>query len=227
MSIPTSIAPDDDRDDLLRRLQVTVAQLQEAIRVGYLAKSTATAAEPAAAGPSYVYFKGTAQLRYTLAPEGWTFDSIRNFERTLRGDGRVAIALSSGDNATGLAEAIPQTKNPKGPMMRRAVEANHQYVMFEPGTLQPVNYDDELKAAPVDDATDVETWLLLHSQDPDTLVIRAELSLPTEMDDSQITSWKHRILLPPISLEPTLEFGEDHDEDDQDDTLDVDVRPKF
>jgi hypothetical protein len=226
MSIPTSITSNDDRDDLLTRLQVTASQLQEVIRVGYLAKSTATAAEPAAAGPSYVYFKGTAQLRYTLAPEGWTFDSIRNFERTLRSDRRVAIALSSGDSATGLAHATPHTKNPKGPMMRRAVEANQQIAMFEPGTLRPIKYA-EIDEAPIDDSADIETWLLLHWQDPETLEIRLELALPTGMGESQITSWKHRILLPSISLAPTFGFGEDIDEDDQDDSLDVDVRPRF
>lgn len=217
MTIPSSIVPDDDRDRILHVLQVTTEQLHEAIEVGYIHKSTSTDAEPAGAGSYYVWSKGTAQLRYTLAPFGWTWDSIQNFQRTLREDGRVAIALSSGNAATGLADATPHTRNPKGPTMRTVVEQNQQLSLFDPVTLKAVSYEETPEP-------ECETWLLLHFQDPHTKEIRVELSLPTEMSGQHISSWRHRILLP--SLQPDPQVDVDDDQDDGDDAINVDVRSR-
>jgi hypothetical protein len=111
--------------------------------------------------------------------------------------GRVAIAVATGDDGTGRANASPSTKAPKGPSTIGAVNANQFQLSFmEPITLQA-------PAKPVDPGDERVTWVLLIHRAINE--VRCELSLPFSMSsDGHIDGWRERILLGSVQLDGDL-----------------------
>lgn len=61
------------------------------------------------------------------------------------------------------------------------------------------------------------TWILLKKRSKDFVL--AELSLPTSItDDGQVTGWRTRIILDPISVDPNVTIQTDSE------SIDVPVR---
>lgn len=177
----------------LTRLDLTEDALLAAAMQGYMARANCTANHPPLF-PSFVAWGETVRaLREQLAPMGWMRNDERNYSRTLHPEGHIAIAVATGNEATGVASESPITKSVKGPSTIEAVEANRLQAWL-PGMEPPSTSVDEDEAQPT-------TWLLLihHAANE----IRAELSQPFEIGtDGRINGWRERILLRSMPLDP-------------------------
>lgn len=128
-----------------------------------------------------------AALRDNLRPDGWLKSDQGNYELTINSIGNLAIAVTTGDECTGLAHLSPSNKCPKGINTIDAISANNQFDLF--AEFLP----------PVIEKAGLSTWvLLIHLSDEE---VRAELSLPSLISNGKIKAWKERIILPVIPRE--------------------------
>lgn len=190
----------DEVEAVLARLGVAVAPLQVAVNRGYLAAISRTANDAPNAAGFYQWNETLRALREELAAFEFTRSNTRGYSTALRADKRMAIAVSSGDEATGIAQAIPSTKQVKGPCTIAAVSSNAAQLELFPGSvlMPPPARDDEIECL---------TWILLfHASGTE---LRAELSLPVTMDEGgQIRAWRERIILPTQPLDTAVAIPE-------------------
>jgi hypothetical protein len=193
-----------DVEVALARLGLAVAPLVTAVNRGHLAAISRTANDAPNAAGFYQWNETLRTLREELTVLGFTRSNIRGYATALRGDKRMAIAVSSGDEGTGIARATPSTKQVKGPCTVAAVSSNAAQLELFPGLI--------LMSPPPD--VECLTWILLFSAAAVT-ELRAELSLPVTMDEGgQIRAWRERIILPSQPLDATFsvpapDFGPD------------------
>jgi hypothetical protein len=192
-----------DRDARLHALGLDQLTVEEIALYGLRARQGVSPLAP----PS---FPGTTQwaetivgARLILVPKDWTLDDSHNFSLVISPDGRIAIAVATGDENTGIATAEPRTKHTKGAETEAAVQANAQLEI--PG-LSLVTQDTPQR----------ETWVFLICTTAHEM--RFELSRPKKQDrDGRVTKWSDRILFPPIDLESLPARDDDGDDDDGDD----------
>ncbi len=200
-----------DVDTALDRLGLTVKPLLNAILAGHLIRINCTEND-APNAPGFMHWNGTLRtLREELVPAAWTRCNAGGFSTTVSPTGKIAVAVASGNENTGIRGAIPTTKSPKGPNTASAVQSNAaQLDLFAAviSTLSP-------------EAPERVTWFLLFHNDGKEL--RGELSLPVTMGEGgHIGLWRERIILPAQPLDtsfvlPQPDFGPD---------LDIDVRKR-
>ncbi len=194
----------DEAEAVLARLGLAAAPLQIAVSRGYLAAISRTANDAPNAAGFYQWNETLRALREELAAFEFTRSNVRGYATARRADKRMAIAVSSGDEATGITQANPSTKQVKGPCTVAAVSSNAaQLELFPDAVLMP--------PPAADDEIECLTWILLfHASGTE---LRAELSLPVIMDDGgQIRTWRERIILPAQPLDtgvtlPEPDFG--------------------
>ncbi|MDD5579178.1 MAG: hypothetical protein PHY16_07870 [Methylobacter sp.] len=178
-----------DIDQRLALLGLKESLLREAMTQGYLARARLTANHPRIFHGTSTWAETVASLRELLRPEGWEKSDIGNYELTLNSTRDIAIQVVTGDEGTGLAQAMPSNKCPKGRNTIEAVINNRQLDMFE-----------ELIPQPYRGINNLSTWILLYRITKE--VVRCELSLPsTVSEEGRITGWKERILLRPLYRE--------------------------
>ena len=162
--------------------------------MGEAARNSCTANDPVITPGFLAWARTTRGLRELLAPAGWQRSSEGGLETVVAPDGKLAVAVATGDEATGQPDNSPKTKYSKGPATVAAIEQN-QLSLF--ADLEPV--------VPGPVPTDRVTWLLLIARGVDE--VRCELSLPQAIgDDGKIESWSERIILAPVGRdgEPTV-----------------------
>lgn len=159
--------------------------LQRAIAEGELQRRLASPFDVPTAGGFNAHTRTVRSLRETYVPRGWKQNDI-GLSTIDSPDGRVAVAVVSGDARTGDQDALTVgTKRARGPATVEAVLENGQGRLFD---LEPT----------------VTWFLLVHSR---SAGVWAELSLPHRIDeDGRITSWRERIILGRI--EPTEPTGD-------------------
>lgn len=189
----------------LARLGLALAPLVTAVNRGHLAAISRTANDAPNAAGFYQWNETLRTLREELAVFEFTRSNTRGYSTALRGDKRMAIAASSGDEGTGIADANPSTKQVKGPCTIAAVSSNAaQLELFPRLVLMPASPPEEVECL---------TWILLFRAAGKEL--RAELSLPVTMDEGGlIRAWRERIILPSQPLDATFiipepDFGPD------------------
>ena len=198
---------DEKAVDRLAELGLTVDLVERVILRAEAEAATCTAFDPPMMAGFVRYGRTVRFLREELVPQGWDYDSPRNFCRTISPNREFAIVSTSGDEATGHPELTPTTKYPKGYATAQAVDTNGQ-LGFDFSDLvidEPPSEDDQLA-----------TWFLLYQVDGDA--IRAEISLPSAMDRGSISDWEERIILPAFALNAELSAERPSDEDDDDET---------
>jgi hypothetical protein len=168
----------------LAELGLTVEIIERVVRRADAEASMCTALDPPIMEGMTRWARTTRFLREELIPRGWRFDNPRNLPRTVHASGEFAIVACTGDELTGLLDALPATKYLKGEATVRAVEINEQLA------LDFGNFD----LSEGDDAEEIRTWLLMYHASEDEF--RVELSLPDAIVDGRITSWAERIILP-------------------------------
>jgi hypothetical protein len=113
----------------------------------------------------------------------------RNLPLTVNRATELAITASSGDEFTGIEDAAPRTRNPKGVTTRQKVNANAaQLGLFSDMTDSAEEFLEEVKKW--------NTWLLLSYRDHAARVVRCELSRPVGIGvDGRVDGWYERIIL--------------------------------
>ena len=210
----------EDAGTRLAKLGLTLPGMQEAVVAYRVGLTTATANDPRNAAGYFGYAYATRWLREHLLPQGWRKCDAGGYSRVVNDNRRIAIAVSSGDENTGrIGGEAPRTKRSKGPRTVAAIAANVQQLWLfgdEEIGVSAEARTRQTKTGDVDDFHDVEqpaqefvpvdgcvTWLLLlhvtHAE------IRAELSLPVEVDETaRPGQWLERIILPPTTFDSTL-----------------------
>lgn len=184
--------------DRLAELGLEETPLADVVRRGYIAFISCTANDP----PLYPGFTAWAHmvrsLREYLLPKEWERCDENNYSLVINPAGTIAIAVATGDEATGLADKTPTTKSSRGTCTIEAVTVNQSQLNLSfdfpplPAPMRPANRDDKRL-----------TWILLVHRS--TNEIRCELSLPLSMgSDSRIEYWQERIILGSIQIDPQL-----------------------
>lgn len=199
-----------DRVDVGTRLDelgLKIEDLQEAAKANFLAQASCTNNDaPTAAG--FLGWNATVRvLREFLSSKGWVRKNIKNSPRLIHPDGDFAIMFATGDDATGISALMPRTRSHKGTTTRDSINDN---------SLQTSLFDDESLPKVVPFRKYIEnksskniTWVfLVHVQIDESAenpkhIVRSELSLPVNMDDSgHINDWSERIIVPEIDINP-------------------------
>lgn len=213
------VDPDHIELQLRRGFSLSTAEVRDIgtqIHRGFIAVS---ALHPKGHNGTRAWAEGTAQLRATLIPKGWSPEDPHGQPRIVAPNGRVGITVSSGDAYTGVANQTPQTRNNKGAQTVSSVQFNAR----QPD-LFPLVRRLETVATPTADARRGQTlWILLYYLDLDAGQLRIELSRPTAMSDGdRVNGWSVRYILPPMPLLPDV--ADPHA--DQGPDIDFDVVPK-
>ena len=98
----------------LRQLGLDEGALRQARQQGLLASLECTPNHAPTAAGTYSYHEIVRSLRDLFRPFGWSSDDRRNRGLLTNEEGTRAIAVASGDKNTGLPDATPSTRNPKG-----------------------------------------------------------------------------------------------------------------
>lgn len=181
--------------DRLAQLGLTVHVLRDAVAMGEAARNSCTPNDPAIAPGLFAWARTTRGLRDGLALADWRRGSDGGLETVVSPDSKLAIAVATGDDATGRIGATPKTKYSKGPTTAAAIQQNQLSFFF--ATREPI--------VPGPGSAGRVTWLLLITRGTDE--VRCELSLPSAIrEDGKIESWSERIILEPVGLdrEPTV-----------------------
>ena len=175
----------------LAELGIDPAILRRAVEAGEMAGDACTEHDPPG-------FRGYTQwgvcsrmVRIGLAPLKWTRRNRQNLPLAVSPDGKMCITVATGDAATGIEEANPQTKNPRGIVTQAAIIENiNQLFLFEEMEKERAERESEVRAL---------TWILLFHRDRD--IIRCELSLPRAWDQQgRVSEWEERLILEPVGI---------------------------
>lgn len=195
----------------LEQLCLNETVLCEAISQAHSYRARLTQNHPKNYPGLVMYGECVAALRNLLRPLGWHNPKVGTYELTVNSSLRLAIAVASGDEATGMPYGTPSNRSPKGRNTIEAIEINQQLDMFV-----------EVIPDTLPDYSDHQTWVLLHHTDIARKEIRIELSHPAVIgEDGKIRAWYERIIIGSISLDDaqvtTIPSGPD---------IDFDVRRK-
>lgn len=168
----------------LAELGVAVEALQRAVAAGHVARITCTENDPP-------FIPGTEAWRYTvvtlrdeLCPRGWRKG---DYSLVINDSRQINIVVASGDAMTRRAHGSPRTKSLKGLYTEAATVRNRVE-----GDLYPETFEADVRR--VASLLEYPTWILLiYITDEE---FRAELSLPVDMENDQITGWQERIFIP-------------------------------
>ncbi|MFE2833686.1 hypothetical protein ACFXI6_21980 [Streptomyces mirabilis] len=159
----------------LRTLDLTPSDLYEPLKGAAAEARLSTQLDaPGMAGFTF-WSRANRFFRERLQRQGWTYSNAQNILRTFHPSGLMAITAISGagkvmdENASWSGEV--RAKNPKGSAIRQLVQRNfEQLPLFE-----------------------IPTWFLLYKSTESGLLF--ELSLPVDMHDDYVDTWRERIIL--------------------------------
>lgn len=179
----------------LAQLGLEQTDLHEAVSQGMLARNECTPNDPPLAPGLITWLRTVRVLREKLIPKKWTRSDEGNYPLVVNPECNLAIAVASGDENTGNANATPMTKSPKGPKTQSAIEVNqYQISLFE------AIPEFEIPETPHNDRI---TWILLQHYDQIKKEVRFELSLPSSYS-GKIDGWDERIILTALPFDPTV-----------------------
>jgi hypothetical protein len=174
-------------DFRLNRLGLTRVILDVAMKRGHLARLECTANHPVTSAGFYAWSETVRALRELLIPEGWEISNEANQGLVVHQQRGIKLAVSGGDEFTGIKDNIPTTRSSKGPKMSAAVFLNG-WLFPE---MDPYSDDSSRRAVSQD------LWILLVHWNIQRHRLQSELSKPIEMgDNDRPTVWGERIILP-------------------------------
>lgn len=183
-------------DNRLSELGLEEPPLTDVVRRGYVAFASCTPNDPPQYPGLHAWAIMVRGLREYLLP-AWSRSNEKNYSLVVNAEGTVAIAVATGDEATGRRGVTPSTKGSKGPSTFEAVATNQtQLNLFEFPPFIPAETQTESDEKRM-------TWILLvHRAQGE---VRCELSLPTSMGaDGRVDGWQERIILGSIPTDPGL-----------------------
>lgn len=197
---------DEDADSVLEAMGLGGEMLEEVCRRGLAQFLTATPHHPSNAAGLFLYLELVQTLRQKLIPTGWELDEgglALTFNKTLG----IAIAVRSGDAHSGDPTKTPSFKYPESTTMHEAIGGNARQLGLFDGVPAFAAFVAPAPPKRVD-FNKLRTWWLLHFVDTARGIMRAELSLPINLGDSDETDqWETRIILAsiPFDEEPQIE----------------------
>lgn len=176
----------------LHELGVTEEILRQAVEAGERARLTCTANHPRTT-PGFLGWAETVKvIRDRLIPEKWTKSDDGGLPTVVHPKGTVSVAVTTGDEGTGIEGSELKSKYTKGAATAAVIEVNHTQLGFDEQLLGP-----RVLKKP---SGTMLTWYLVIRRLPHE--IRFELSLPSGLgENGQVVDWKERILFAPITLE--------------------------
>jgi hypothetical protein len=189
-------APGDVRSRLAE-LGLQEEPLKDAVRRGQLAFLNCTPNHPPPFPRMSAWAETVSALREYVIPFGWYRSNENNYALSVNPTRGMAVAVATGDDGTGRADATPSTNARKGPSTLEAITVNQMQFSFM----------NERPASARGDASGRDnhraTWILLIRRASNE--VRCELSLPISIgDDGHINDWRERILLGSIPLDGDL-----------------------
>jgi len=182
----------------LDSLGIPLAIPQKAVKAGFLAFTSRTGNDARNAGGFYQWNETVRTISEDLRLLKWTRHDKKNFPTLSSPNGPWALTVSSGSNSVGMVLENPTTRRPKGICTAAVVSSNAAQLSLD--IFSPV---PELEYSETD--RDKNTWFLLYVFDKKE--IRSELSLPVNMNvKGYIATWRERIILPAIPLDPAEHF---------------------
>jgi hypothetical protein len=178
----------------LMELGVSLEAIQRSVAAGHVARITCTENDPPFIHGTEGWRLTVRTLRDELCPKGWRKADPSNFSLIINDARRFNIVVASGDRLTRNKYGSPRTKSLKGLYTEAATIRNRIETDLFPETIS----EDIRRVASI---LEYPTWILLIYITDDEY--RAELSLPTHMEDEQILDWAERIFIP----ESTDPFG--------------------
>lgn len=157
------------------------------LRVLYAFNNTTKNDAITAAG-TYAYLAAVRAKRDILGHHGWEPEIEHNLELTVNAEYGTRLIVSSGNEDTGIKDGFPATKNEKGKQTKKVVAVNAAQRHIWP---ELENYKNiQIK----------NTWILLYHIDLSKSKMRAELSLPVDLDinELKVNGWAKRIIIKPI-----------------------------
>lgn len=187
-----------NRDSLIQTTQVLMSFgltediIRDAIIQGEVERDSATANDPPTRGGFDAYAQRVRVLRDHLVPEGWSADNTKNLCTVVTPDGRHAIAVVTGDGATGMQDMAPQPKYARGDATAYAVVPNQSSFDF---------YGNVNNRTDTGEQRGPMLWFLLVHRQPGSEQVRMELSLPESITEKgSVSSWHIRHVFEPIDL---------------------------
>ena len=183
-------SPGQGGEEELEQLGLNSELLTTSVLQGVSRAQDITTFHPVTARGFTQWSETVASLREQLDERGWTRSNPQNSPRIISPDGKTSIIVAGGNAQTGRShEIVPSTARRRGPATRSAVQCNGQG-MLDISLAMPAGWNPGAELG----------WVLLYHWSTDEPTVRAEISLPTEIDDGIIKNWNHRILLPPQDL---------------------------
>jgi len=200
----------------LTALGVTEEILREAVEAGERARLTCTANHPRTTPGLLGWAESVKTLRDRLIPQGWTKREDGGLPTVVHPKGTVSLAVTTGDEGTGLEVGELKSKYTKGAATAAVVEMNFTQLGFDEGLLGPRLLNKV--------SSTMLTWYLVVRRLSHE--IRFELSLPSGLgENGQVVDWKERIIFAPITLDDDA-VKIDHTVEEADDII-VEVTRKF
>ena len=188
----------DDVEHRLAQLGLEEKPMADVVRRGYIAFISCSPNDPPLFPGTSAWAHMVRGLREYLLPKEWKRSDQGNYSLVVNPDGAIAIAVATGDEATGRTDTTPTTKSTRGTRTIEAVTVN-QLQLNLPFVFPPV----EISPSPPEQRDKRFTWILLVYRDVNE--VRCELSLPLTMTDTgHIESWQERIILGSIPIDPDL-----------------------
>lgn len=195
MSIALKIIDQPEpRAERLARMDLDEVVILRALDLAIQDRKACTAFDP----PYYAGVTRSARtvryLREGFVPRGWGYTDARNYSLLLHPTGVLAIAVATGNEATGDPFLMGlRLAHGKGEMTGNAVNANEdQLSLFD-----VMGYEGDDQVESVSDGR--ITWLLLINERSGRL--HSELALPRTFCDKNVTAWAERIMLPTIVVD--------------------------
>jgi hypothetical protein len=181
--------------DRLLNLGLESEPIRDVVRRSFHAFISCTLNHPPLVRGIWAWGEAVRALREYVLPGGWRRSDESNYSVVIDDVHRVAIAVATGDEATGVAELSPTTRAVKGISTLLRVVANQaQLSLFADADLPPSDASD------AEEYDDVVTWILLIHRAKDE--VRCELSLPWSMgSDGRINAWRERIILDAVPVD--------------------------
>ena len=173
----------------LKAHDLTGAVLLEGLAFGHAHWVESTAHDPSSLRGFLMWGRTVRRLCDLLVPKGWSKRELSACPLLVHPSGSLALTVVAGNCLTGNPDqegGQPNVRYPRGPVMRTLFPRS-QTEIFNP-SLFPV-------------APSLETWMLLHYHESNSL--KAELSLPLALtDDGYVTGWRERVLLDSDAVDP-------------------------
>jgi hypothetical protein len=192
-----SVFPAGAAADSLADLGLEAEPLREVVRRSFHAYISCSPNHPPLVRGIWAWGEAVRALREYTLPNGLRRSDQNNYSVVIDDERGIAVAVATGDEATGITELSPTTRAVKGISTLLAVVANQaQLSLFS---------DTDMPAVPqevAEDAAreDVVTWILLIHRAKNE--VRCELSLPSSMGtDGRINAWHKRIILDAVPVD--------------------------